>query len=136
MNINQLLELKQKLIDEKNLSKIWLFFMDNFADSMEFTDLGEPVSNEYLDAVILKICQQMFGKTTKITDFLLIYIPEHQFFHGSFQVKECIGGAIYFEDIKTGLVAVPTGFSPTDTVKYSRFSEPIRLSTPNRYELN
>ncbi len=136
MNINQLLELKQKLIDEKDLSKIWLFFMDRFADSMEFTDLGEPASNKHLDAVLLKICQQMFGKTTKISDFLLIYIPEHQFFHGSFQVEECIGGAIYFEDIKTGLVAVSTGFSPTDAVKYSRFSEPIGLSIPNRYELN
>ncbi len=136
MNINKLRQLKQKLVDDKDLSKIWLFFMDNFADHMEFTELGETASHEYLDAVLHKICQQMFNKTTKITNFLLIYIPEHKFFHGSFLVKEYVGGVIYFEDIKTGLVAVSSESSPTDEVKYSRFSEPIKLSTPNRYELN
>jgi hypothetical protein len=136
MNIKLLQELKQKLTKEKDLSKIWLFYMDHFADHQEFTELGEPTQDAYLDAVVRQICLQMFGKKTTITDFLSISIAEHQFFHGSFQVKKCIGGVIYFKDTKTGLLAVSTGFASTDEVKYSRFSEPIQRSAPNRYELN
>jgi hypothetical protein len=33
MNIKRLQELKQKLTDEADLSNIWLFYMDNFADN-------------------------------------------------------------------------------------------------------
>ena len=136
MNIERLQELKQKLINEKDLSQIWLFYMDHFADHQEFTNLGEPTHNYYLDVVLDKTCQQMFGRAIMITNFFLMYIAEHQFFHGPFQVEGCIGGVIFFEDIKIGLLAVSAEFPPTDAVKYSRFSEPIRLSEPNGYDLN
>ena len=136
MKIERLQELKVKLTQEKDLSKIWLFYMDHFADHQEFTNLGEPTHNDYLDVVLDKTCQQMFGRAITITNFFLIYIAEHQFFHGPFQVEGRIGGVIFFEDIKIGLLAVSAEFPPTDAVKYSRFSEPIRLSEPNRYDLN
>ncbi|WP_243458441.1 hypothetical protein [Nostoc sp. UIC 10630] len=42
-----------------------------------------------------------------------------------------IGGVIYFEDIKIGLLAVSADYPPTDAVKYSRFTEMIQLSAPN-----
>ncbi|MHC5897637.1 hypothetical protein [Nostoc sp.] len=105
--------------------------MDHFADQPEFTDLGEPADNEYLDAVLYKTCQQMFGSPIKITGFFLIYIPNYRLFHGPFQVEGRIGGVIYFEDIKIGLLAVSADYPPTDAVKYSRFSEVIQLSAPN-----
>ncbi|MEH1860799.1 MAG: hypothetical protein V7L21_23020 [Nostoc sp.] len=136
MKINRLQELKQKLTDVADLSHIWLFYMDHFADQPEFTDLGEPAYNEYLDAVLHKTCQQMFGRAIKITDFLLIYIAPYHLFHGAFQVEGRIGGVIYFEDIKIGLLAVSADYPPTDMVKYSRFSEMIQLSAPNRNDRN
>ncbi|MDZ8257443.1 hypothetical protein [Nostoc sp. ChiQUE01b] len=136
MKIDRLQELKQKLTDVADLSHIWLFYMDHFADHSEFTDLGEPAYNEYLDAVLHKTCQQMFGRAIKITDFLLIYIAPYHLFHGAFQVEGRIGGVIYFEDIKIGLLAVSADYPPTDAVKYSRFSEMIQLSAPNCNDRN
>ncbi len=124
MKIDRLQELKQKLAVEKELSDIWLFYMDHFADYPEFTELGKPARSEYLSAILHKCCQQMFGKAIKITDFLLIYIAEYQLFHGPFQVEGQIGGVIYFEDIKIGLIAVSEEFLPVSEVKYSRFSIP------------
>ncbi|MBN3899478.1 MULTISPECIES: hypothetical protein [unclassified Nostoc] len=131
MKIDRLQELKQKLTHEADLSHIWSFYMDHFADQPEFTDLGEPLYNEYLDAILHKTCQQMFGRAIKITGFFLIYIPNYRLFHGPFQVEGRIGGMIYFEDIKTGLLAVSADYPATDAVKYSRFSEIIQLSAPN-----
>ncbi|MEH1836434.1 MAG: hypothetical protein V7L29_31375 [Nostoc sp.] len=52
MNIDRLHELKQKLTNDTDLSDIWLFYMDHFADWQEFTDMGEPAYNEYLDTSI------------------------------------------------------------------------------------
>ncbi len=83
MKIERLPELKQKLANEADLSNIWSFYMDHFADHREFTELGEPAHNEYLNTIIHKTCQQMFGKTIKITGFFLIYIAKYQLFHGS-----------------------------------------------------
>jgi hypothetical protein len=136
MKIDRLQELKQKLTNEADLSDIWLFFMDHFADHPEFTELGEPAYNEYLDAVVHKTCQQMFGRAIKITGFFLIYIAKYQLFHGAFQVEGRIGGVIYFEDTKVGLLAVSADYPPTDAVKYSRFSEIIQLSAPQGNEYN
>ena len=131
MKIDRLQSLKQKLTNEADLPDIWLFYIDHFAPRPEFTDLGEPTDNEYLDAVLHKICQQMFGRTIKITDFLLIYIAPYNLFHGAFQVEGRIGGMIYFEDIKIRLLAVSVDHPPTHAVKYSRFSKVIQLSACN-----
>jgi hypothetical protein len=136
MKINRLHELKQKLTNESDLSKIWLFYMDHFADKPEFLDVGERAENKYLDTVIRRTCQQMFGKETKITDSLLIHIAKYRLFHGAFQVKKRTGGVIFFEDIKVGLLAVSADYPPTDMVKYSRFSEMRPMSAPQDYNLN
>jgi hypothetical protein len=136
MNIHRLQELKQKLTSVADLSQIWLFYMDHFADHPEFTDMGEPTHNEYLDTVIHKTCHQMFGRAIKITDFFSIYIAKYHFFHGPFQAERRIGGVIYFDDIKIGLIAVSADYPPTDMVKYSRFSQVLQLPTPNGNDLN
>lgn len=95
MKIEQLQELKLKLTQEKDLSKIWLFYMDHFVDYPEFTDLGKPSPNSHLEAVLKRTCQQLFGKTVKISDFFSIFIAEYQFFHGPFQVEGRMGGVIF-----------------------------------------
>ncbi len=133
MKIDRLQELKQKLTFEADLSHIWSFYMDHFADDPEFTELGEPADNEYLDAVIHKTCQHLFNRAIEITDNLIIYIAEYRLFHGPIQVQGRIGGVIYFEDIKIGLLAVS---ADDPAVKYSRFSEMIQLSAPNHNDLN
>ncbi len=136
MNINRWSELKQNLTDESDLSQVWEFYMDHFADHAEFTELGEPAHHDYLAAIVHKSCQQIFGNAITITNFFLIHIAEHQFFHGPFQVGGRIGGVIFFEDIKVGLLAVSADFPPTDAVKYSRFTEAMRLSAPSGHDLN
>lgn len=136
MKIERLQELKEKLTSEKDFSNIWNFYMDRFADHPEFTDLGNPAKNKYLDTVVRKTCQEMFGNKIKITNSLLIKIAKYKFFHGPFQVDGRIGGVIYFEDINIGLLAVSVDYPATDMVKYSRFSEVARLSEPKGFNLN
>jgi hypothetical protein len=120
MKLEKLYQLKEKLQQEKDLSKIWSYYMDEFGDIPEFSDLGEPVQQESLLAVITQVCQQIFGKPININDILTIYIKEYKFYHAPFMANNHIGGVIFFEDINTGLIAVTSAGSKL--AKYSRFT--------------
>ena len=67
MNFKRWQELKQILTEEKDLSNIWSYYMDHFGDNPKFINLGQPIQNEYIDAVVKKTCQQLFGQNVKIT---------------------------------------------------------------------
>lgn len=126
MNADRFKQLKQKLSKESDLSKIWLYYMDHFADHAAFTDMGAPKRNEYVEAAIREIFKKMFGTQIQSVGLLLIYIPEYQFFHGPLHCKGRMGGVIYCEDLKIGLLAMSSSSSPD--VQYSRFSSPIKIS--------
>jgi hypothetical protein len=120
MKLEKIHQLKEKLQQEKDLSKIWSYYMDEFGDIPEFSDFGEPVQQDSLLAVITQVCQQIFGKPININDILTIYIKEYKFYHAPFMANNHIGGVIFFEDINTGLIAVTSAGSKL--AKYSRFT--------------
>jgi hypothetical protein len=120
MKLEKLYQLKEKLQQEKDLSKIWSYYMDEFGDIPEFSDFGEAVQQDALLAVITQVCQQIFGKPININDILTIYIKEYKFYHAPFMANNHIGGVIFFEDINTGLIAVTSAGSKL--AKYSRFT--------------
>jgi hypothetical protein len=120
MELKKLYQLKEKLQKETDLSKIWLYYMDEFGDRPEFSDLGSAVRQDFLLTAIAQVCQQIFGKPTNIDDILTIYIKEYQFYHAPFIANKHIGGVIFFEDINTGLIAVTSASSKL--AKYSRFT--------------
>jgi hypothetical protein len=136
MNLDRLQNLKQKLVQAQDFSDVWEFYMDEFTDHVEFIEVGRPVSHPFLEAVIPKICQQLFGQDVTIANLLIISIPEHQFYHAPFQADRRIGGVFYFEDINVGLLAISAQFPPTDEVKYSRFSVPFQQLQPNPHDRN
>jgi hypothetical protein len=119
MKLKNLLQLKKKLQKESDLGKIYHYYMDEFGDKAEFADVGEPIENSILEAVVPQICYQIFRKKVLVHNLLIIHLPEYDFFHGPFFTNNHIGGVIYFEDIQKGLVAL----SSTDNMaKYSRFT--------------
>ncbi|MEA5621251.1 hypothetical protein VB711_25950 [Cronbergia sp. UHCC 0137] len=117
--IQKLPELKSRLDKEKNLSRVWEFYMDHFSDHKEFTDLGEPIKDSFLEKVVPLISKKIFKETSQ--DLFLITIPEYQFIHGSFFVGNRIGALIYFEQSLKGMIAI-SELPPSNMVQYSRFS--------------
>ena len=47
MRLVRLQELKRKLMKEKDFSKTWTFYMDEFADHPEFLEVGETCGNRF-----------------------------------------------------------------------------------------
>lgn len=76
-NIKKLSELKTRLDNEKQLSKVWEFYMDHFSDHQEFTDLGEPIQHSILEKIVPIISKKIFHESSQ--HLFLITIPEYQF---------------------------------------------------------
>jgi hypothetical protein len=121
MDLTLLPELKHKLLYEKQLSQVWSFFMDQFADHEEFAGFGAPASHPFVETVLTQLGQQLFGRDGSISGLILRWDAQHQFLHGGFNMGGRTGGVIFFGDIQTGMVAVPEG-PPSIDVKYARFS--------------
>lgn len=99
--------------------------MDHFADHQAFLEVGSAVQNSFLEAAIPSVYQKMFGQKIKFPRILIIHIPEYRFFHGPLPIPERIGGFIYYEDIKVGMLAISESLD-SDMVKYSRFSGTLK----------
>ncbi len=118
--------LKKMLMEEKQLAKVWGYFMDHFAESSEFIALGERVEHDLLEVVIDQVARQMFPTNHRISGLLLTTIAEDSFIHGAYFAGPHPGGIIYFEDIPMGLV-MGCELPPSHEVKYARFSpKPLR----------
>ncbi|HLP87486.1 MAG TPA: hypothetical protein VK184_02630 [Nostocaceae cyanobacterium] len=118
-DIKKLKQLNSKLEKEKDLSKVWNFYMDHFADHQEFTDIGEPIKHTFLEDVVPIISKKIFNEPPQ--NLFLVTIPEYQFIHGGFFVGKRIGGVIYFEESLKGMVAI-SNLPPSQVVQYSRFT--------------
>ncbi len=121
MDLTQIPALKHKLLYEKQLSEVWSFFMDHFADHPEFAGFGEPTRHPFVETVVKQVGEQLFGVDGSISGLILLWDAQHQFLHGGFNMGSRPGGVIFFGDIQTGMLAVPEGLSSSD-VKYARFS--------------
>jgi hypothetical protein len=118
-DIKNLRKLNSKLDKEKDLSKVWNFYMDHFADHQAFTELGEPIKHPFLEEIVPILSKKIFNETSQ--NLFLISIPEYQFIHGAFFVGKRIGGLIYFEQSLKGMAAI-SNLPPSQVVQYSRFT--------------
>lgn len=128
INFERLDNLKLMLSHEKDLAKIWSYFMTHFADHEAFTDVGEPIRNPLIERIVMVINRQLFDETVK--NLLLISLPNFSFLHGVFTVGNRTGGLIYFEEIQKGMIAISEN-PPSQMVKYCRFNPQMLGSSNN-----
>jgi len=121
MDRDKLQQLKQKLLHDKDLAPVWLFFMDHFAEDPAFIALGERVDHPLIEAVLAEVSRQLFPRDGAVTRTLLTRLADQRFLHGGFFMGLRPGGVILFEDISMGLLAVPD-LPPSIEVKYALFS--------------
>jgi hypothetical protein len=133
VDLSRLQELKHKLLHDKDLAPVWLYFLDHFAENSDFIALGEQVQHPLVESVIQQVSKQLFPRDGAIVGMLLTQIDEPKFLHGGFFMGLRPGGVIFFEDVNMGLIAVPD-LPPSIEVKYARFSSrPLpKLGEPSR----
>ena len=133
MDLALLQQLRQELLHEEKLSRIWTFFMDHFGDKEEFTAIGEEVVTPSWKRSSPRSVSNSLARTGRSVDLLLGRVAEQHFIHGGFALGGRLGTVIYFEDEKMGLLAV-TDRPPAIEAKFARFfGKPIpKQGEPSR----
>jgi hypothetical protein len=121
MDLSKLATLKTKLLTAGNFGDVLGYFLDHFGEDPEFMDLGEAVSDDFIDEVLAQVAAQLFRKNVRIHDVRLVCLPEHGFVHGGFTVEGKVGTLIYFSEVHKGLIAIAWSVMPAET-KYARFT--------------
>jgi hypothetical protein len=121
LDLTRLATLKDKLIHAGNFNEVFNYFFDHFGENASFIALGERVDDAFLEAVIRQVAGELFPGEVQLQQMLLTRLPEYGFIHGGFTVNGCLGNVLYFEDIRTGLLAIVTSFFPSET-KLARFT--------------
>jgi hypothetical protein len=114
-------KLKQKLINDKELAPVYVFFFDHFVDDPVFMASGDLLKNSTLETTVAHIAEQMYPRSGRIHDVRLTHLADEKFIHGAFLLGNRLGVVFFFEDCGTGLIAIPEG-RPSIEVKYARFS--------------
>lgn len=121
MDLDLLKELKHRLLHDKQLNGVWIYFMDHFADHVEFVQLGMATRHSFLESVLEQVSKQMFADDGAVSGVRLVSLGAYSFIHGGFAMGGRYGGLIYFEDVYVGLIAVPDK-PPSNEMKYARFT--------------
>jgi hypothetical protein len=130
MDLSRIDDLKGRLHEAKEFSRVWDWFLTNMGEDLEFMALGVPACDDFLMKVIEQIAAQIFGKRVPVNRMMLVRIPEKEFVHGSVMLNGVQGGVLYFEDIHKGMLCV-TGFADRET-KFVRFTGRALYDALNR----
>jgi hypothetical protein len=133
MDLSLLDTLKQRLIDAKEFSKVWTYFLDHFGEDPQFMALGERTRNDVVETLLVQTAKQVCGITIAANDILLTGLPEQKFIHGGCFVKGYMVNVLYFEEICTGTIMVcALGQENTVTLRFT--GRP--MADPHRPSMN
>jgi hypothetical protein len=127
MKEQEMATLKRKVVEEPDLKNVFDYFFDHFGEDMAFIKSGKPIRHELLLQLLPMLVRQVMTQPATVMDIMLVHVPEHQFIHGGFTLREGIlGNLIYFEDIQTGVIAL-SRIPPTGFVQFMRFNATMLL---------
>jgi hypothetical protein len=134
MDLSLLRDLEMRLHEAKQFSAVWDFFLTHFGEDPAFIALGQRGSDEFLDAVLRQVGQQLFGRRVSLIDPMLTRLPEYGFIHGTVLLEGRLTSALYFENIHKGMLAILAGPGDPPETKFVRFTGRALYGALNRSE--
>ncbi|MFN8494686.1 MAG: hypothetical protein U0350_44200 [Caldilineaceae bacterium] len=136
LDLRKLVSLKMKLVEEKELADVMNYFFDHFGESQEFIELSQPTRHEMLEAILAQTAGPLTGSKTKVVmhNFMLLHVPQQQFYHGAFLINGKLANVIYFDDIQMGCIAIAMGSG--GRTNFVRFSAREMSHKPTKSALN
>jgi hypothetical protein len=121
MEFPRVIDLKRKLMTEKDLHSIWVFFLDHLGENVQFLDSCQKTQDEFVEGLVEQVASQLFPGNGEITGLWLKRLPDHSMIHGAFFAGARISAVFYFEDVQAGMIAF-CGLRRGEESKFIRFS--------------
>lgn len=121
LDLKKLDTLKQLLVDAKDFTDVYGYFMEHFGSEPAFAMLGEPFTDQNFVKVLAQVGTQLLGKKTRLMEAYLVRLAEQRFVHGAITFGHHLGNVIYFEDIEKGLAGFGgmNSKGPSDLVRFT-----------------
>ena len=118
-------ELKERLVTERDLTKLWHSFMD-MTQVQEFREAQRPCHDEALIRKIGEVAAVVVQRVpeSRIVSLILFEVPPFDLYHGPVTMARGLGNLFYFKSLDSGLLAIPNHSSthPSHRVIMARFS--------------
>jgi hypothetical protein len=101
--------MRRKLVDEAPSCEIIDEFFDGVTSEPAFP-LQFQHGPSWLRDAIARSCEEILGEKTGESVVCLMTVPEHKLIHGSVMVEGYMGVAVFFEDLRLGVM----GLYPSD----------------------
>ena len=101
-------ELKERLVNERDLTKLWNSFMD-MTMLKEFQDSQRPLEDHVLQGRLADASKAILSHLPikGAVTMALFELPLHGLIHGPLTLPKGVGNIFYFRDIDAGLLVVP-----------------------------
>ena len=120
MNLALLATLKERLINAKEFSDVWTYFLDHFGEDSAFLALGERTRNDVVETLLVQTAKKLCRLNVSPEHVLLTYLPEYQFIHGGIFANGSMINVLYFGDIFMGTIMVCTlGSEQTHVLRFT-----------------
>lgn len=116
MNLQQVEELKSMVIHDRELKPVMEYFFDHFAGDPEIYTSGVPWRDPVLATVLEGAARQILGSGVELCGLVLTHLPEHRLVHGSMSLGGAQAAAVFFDDVKTGVMAMITDLDQAEVM--------------------
>jgi hypothetical protein len=133
MSAEKVASLRRKLMAEKDLAKVWKYFLDTFADSPGFMKAGAACECKELDERMELVGRHVYGKAgARVSDQAWAEVRECEgvaveLIHGACRVEGKLATAIWFPELSLGVAGFPGGGGK---MQYARFKPADIASMP------
>ncbi len=105
-------ELRERLVIERDLTKLWHSFMD-LSQLKEFKESQRPCMDQALFNRIREITDKIVGQMAikGSVSVALFEVPPYDLIHGPLTLPTGLGNVFYFRGLDAGLFAIPNGAS-------------------------
>lgn len=121
-------ELRRKVQDERDLSRIQDFFDERLVMNEGFMSMGDSARNDILESMTLLVIRVVLPPEEPLQSAFL-HLPEFSLWHGMLLFPTHLARTVYFDDINRGVCALSPWAQGT-MVHHFRFSIPEGTTEP------
>ncbi|WP_045212830.1 hypothetical protein [Desulfonatronovibrio magnus] len=116
--IEELSDLLQNAVDIVEVGK---YFLDHFPDDRSFMSAGKLVKDKLMKQVLKEVGKQFVRPDAKITNMLITYNKEFDFYHGPFFLGGKPSSFFYYAKLQIGMVIIIQSMGEDPNTSFVRF---------------
>ena len=114
-------ELSDLLQNEQDIVVVGKYFLDNLSDDRNFISAGKVVKDKMIKQILKEVGKQYVNPDTKITNMMITYIKDFDFYHGPLFLGDKPSSFFYYTKLQIGMAVIIQGMEKNSNTSFVRF---------------